>query len=296
MKEKKRKIRSLEATRQRAGYWFVLPWVIGLLMFFVLPLFSSIRYSFSDVRIEPGEVVTEWVGLKNYNGAINEDPNYIDQLGESVSYVLYAVPLVVAFSLLIALLLNQNFRGRTFFRALFFSPIIFTASPVMSILEGDVVQMPFFTQGAEDTANFTQIFEQMNLPASVMSVISFMLWFSLQVMQHAALPTVLFIAGLQEVPGTLYEVSKIEGANKWEEFWMITVPSLRHIISLVLIYSMIDMFAQSHNTLITRVEGMIGNQEFSSSSAMLWFYFLIVIFVMGTVYALYQRYCMKKWE
>ena len=106
----------------------------------------------------------------------------------------------------------------------------------------------------------------------------------------------LFLAGLQEVPDTLYEVSKIEGANKWEEFWMITVPSLRHIISLVLIYSMIDMFAQSHNTLITRIEDMITKQQFGSSSAMLWFYFLIVIAVMGTVYALYHRYCMKKWE
>lgn len=296
MKDKKPKIKSLEATRQKAGYWFVLPWVIGLIMFFVIPIFSSIRYSFSDVRIEPGKVVTEWVGLSNYNAALNEDPQYVNQLGESISYVLYSVPLVVAFSLLIALLLNQNFKGRTFFRALFFSPIIFTASPVMGILEGSVVQMPFFTQGTDDTATFAQVFEQMNLPSSIMSVISFMLWFSLQVMQHAALPTVLFLAGLQEVPSTLYEVSKIEGANKWEEFWMITVPSLRHIISLVLIYSMIDMFAQTHNTLITRVEGMISNQQFGSSSAMLWFYFLIVIAVMGTVYALYHRYCMKKWE
>ena len=296
MKDRKPKIKSLEATRQKAGYWFVLPWVIGLVMFFVLPIFSSIRYSFSNVRIEPGNVVTEWVGLSNYNAALNEDPQYVNQLGESISYVLYSVPLVVAFSLLIALLLNQQFRGRTFFRALFFSPIIFTASPVMGILEGNVVQMPFFTQGTEDTATFAQVFEQMNLPSSVMSVISFMLWFSLQVMQHAALPTVLFLAGLQEVPSTLYEVSKIEGANKWEEFWMITVPSLRHIISLVLIYSMIDMFAQTHNTLITRIEGMISNQQFGSSSAMLWFYFLIVGAVMGTVYALYHRYCMKKWE
>lgn len=296
MKEKKPKIRSLDATRQKAGYWFVLPWVVGLLMFFVLPIFSSIRYSFSDVRIEPGEVVTEWAGIKNYSDALGADPDYINQLGESLSYVLYSVPLVVAFSLMIALLLNQKFRGRTFFRALFFSPIIFTASPVMSILEGSVVQMPFFTQGADDTTAFMQVFEQMNLPASIMSVISFMLWFSLQVMQHAALPTVLFLAGLQEVPDTLYEVSKIEGANKWEEFWMITVPSLRHIISLVLIYSMIDMFAQSHNTLITRIEDMITKQQFGSSSAMLWFYFLIVIAVMGTVYALYHRYCMKKWE
>ena len=163
MKEKKPKIRSLDATRQKAGYWFVLPWVVGLLMFFVLPIFSSIRYSFSDVRIEPGEVVTEWVGIKNYSDALGADPDYINQLGESLSYVLYSVPLVVAFSLMIALLLNQKFRGRTFFRALFFSPIIFTASPVMSILEGSVVQMPFFTQGADDTTAFMQVFEQMNV-------------------------------------------------------------------------------------------------------------------------------------
>ena len=94
----------------------------------------------------------------------------------------------------------------------------------------------------------------------------------------------------------MYEVSKIEGANKWEEFWLVTVPNLRHIISLVIIYSMIDMFGQIRNTVVTRARSLMDSQDFGTSSAMLWFYFMIVLAVIGTVYALYHKFCIKKWE
>ena len=106
----------------------------------------------------------------------------------------------------------------------------------------------------------------------------------------------LFLAGLQEIPASLYEVSKIEGADKWEEFWMITIPSLRNIITLVVVYTMIDLFAQSHNTVVSRAQDLMTTQEFGTSSAMLWFYFLIVIAAIGVVYSLYYRFCVKKWE
>lgn len=295
MKAIKARRSGLEIKRQRPGYWFVLPWVIGMLLFFIIPLFTSIQYSFSDVKIEPGEVIVHSVGFKNYNQILTVDADYVNQLAGSVGYVLGSVPLVIAFSLIIAVLLSRKFFARTFFRALYFSPIIFATSAVMKILENDPVNIPIYSNN-EELSDFLQIFTLMDLPPAVTSVMTFMVSFSLYVMQNAAVPIVLFLAGLQEIPASLYEVSKIEGADKWEEFWMITIPSLRNIITLVVVYTMIDLFAQSHNTVVSRAQDLMTTQEFGTSSAMLWFYFLIVIAAIGVVYSLYYRFCVKKWE
>ena len=290
-----KKVRSLNAVQQRAGYLFVLPWVLGLLLFLIIPLFSSIWYSFADVKIEPSNINTSFIGLANYKKLLFEDPDYIDNLASSITYVLCSVPLILAFSLITAVLLNQKFKGRTLFRALFFSPIIISTSAVMKVLQGDKVKIPLFTSG-EELGELTQIISQLNLDPSVTEIFTFILQFTLQVMQNSAVHIVLIIAGLQDIPYSLYEVSKIEGANKWEEFWMITVPSLRNILSLVMIYSMIDSFSHTGNIVVMNAEELLHNQKFGSSSAMLWFYFAIVIVIMGFVYSIYHRYCMKKWE
>ncbi|MBQ4515578.1 MAG: sugar ABC transporter permease [Clostridia bacterium] len=266
-----------------------------MLLFFIVPLFTSVWYSFSDVKIEPGEVIVNFVGLKNYRQILLIDADYIDQLSGSVGYVLGSVPLVIAFSLIIAVLLSKKFFGRTFFRALYFSPIIFVTSAVMKILEEKPINIPIYSSN-EELTDFLQLFSFMDLPPAVLSVMTFMVSFSLYVMQNAAVPIVLFLAGLQEIPAALYEVSKIEGADKWEEFWMITIPSLRNIITLVVVYTMIDLFAQSHNTVVSRAQDLMTTQDFGTSSAMLWFYFLIVIAAIGIVYSLYYRFCVKKWE
>ena len=296
MREKKKHVRSLEAIHQRAGYVFVLPWAIGLLLFFAGPLFSSIWYSFNEVSIEPGQILTDFIGIKNFKEILLEDPTYVNELASSLSNVLYSIPLIIAFSLIIAIILNQRFFGRAFFRAVYFIPIVFTASSVMNILTGNTVHIPLYSEENGSLDYFTVFFAQMNLPSAFMSFISFMLTFSMKVLLNSAVPIVLFLAGLQEIPASLYEVSKIEGANKWEEFWLVTVPNLRHIITLVMIYSMIDLFGQTDNVVVERARNLMDNQKFGTSSAMLWFYFIIVIAVIGIVYALYYKFCIKKWE
>lgn len=293
---KKKHTRSLESIQQRAGYVFILPWAIGLVLFFIEPLFNSVWYSFNEVRIEPGRILNTFVGIENFKKILFVDPSYLNELMSTVSEVLYSIPLIISFSLIIAIVLNQKFIGRGFFRAIYFIPIIFTASAVMSILEGKIVQIPLYSQGDSSLDYFTVFFAQMEFPDWVMSFISFMLNFSMYVLQNSAVPIVLFLAGLQEIPTSLYEVSKIEGANKWEEFWLVTVPQLRHIITLVMIYTMIDLSGQMKNIVVSRARALMDGQEFGTSSAMLWFYFVIVLALIAVVYSLYNKFCIKKWE
>ena len=292
---KKSKIRTIESLKSRYGMLFVTPWLIGMLIFFIIPIGLSLWLSFCKVGVTADGIVTKYIGFKNYDTLLNKHPKYTTFLTESISSIFYLLPAIIIISMILAIVLNGKFKGRIFFRALYFSPIIFATSAVMKILENDPVNIPIYSNN-EELSDFLLIFTLMDLPPAVTSVMTFMVSFSLYVMQNAAVPIVLFLAGLQEIPVSLYEVSKIEGADKWEEFWMITIPSLRNIITLVVVYTMIDLFAQSHNTVVSRAQDLMTTQEFGTSSAMLWFYFLIVIAAIGAVYSLYYRFCVKKWE
>ncbi len=295
---RKKKIRSLESIRNRAGYTFVAHWLIGLLLFFVVPLFNSIRYAFSEVSIEPGNIVNEFVGLTHFNELIFIDPDYVNNLRDSIGMMFYSLPFIIALSLILAVLLNQKFKGRVIFRTIFFLPIIMANSVVMNMLNSEFVTMPLFSSGEAGTGiiDYQGIIAGLNIPSQISPILVFLLSNTINLIWKCGVQTILFLAGLQSIPDAMYEVSKIEGANKWEEFWLITVPSLRHIISLVMIYTMIELFVSLENKVVSVAYEKMLAQNYGLSSAMLWVYFAIVLILIGTVYVLYQRFCVKKWE
>ncbi len=290
--------KGLESKRMRYGYTFVAHWVLGLILFFAYPLISSVKYGFSDVKIEPGAITSGYVGLKHFHKLLAVDPNYLTDLRNSLGMIFYSLPIIIAISLILAVLLNQKYHGRTFFRAIFFLPVIMSTSVVMNILSGEFVTIPLFSTGESGTGiiDYKEILTNLNVPSALTPVLTFLLSNTISLVWNCGVQTILFLAGLQSIPDSLYEVSKIEGANRWEEFWWITVPSLRNIISLVMIYTMIDLFSDMKNEVVSSAYGLMVGQEFGESSARLWFYFLIVIIVIGTVYGLYQRLCVKRWE
>lgn len=289
---------SLESVRRRYGYTFVAHWVVGLVLFFAYPIYSSVKYSFNDVRIEPGNINTKFVGLRYFKKLLYEDPNYVNNLRDSLGMIFYSIPIIIALSMILAVLLNQKFKGRTFFRAVFFLPVIMSTSVVMNLLNGEFITMPLFSSGESGVGiiDYKTIISGLNIPSSLSPILIFLLSNTIDLIWSCGVQTILFLAGLQSIPASLYEVSKIEGANKWDEFWLITVPSLRHIISLVLIYTMIDLFSDAKNTVVSAAYSLMVSQSFGESSAMLWFYFIIVLVIMATVYILYQRLCVKRWE
>lgn len=294
----KKRVKSLESVRNRAGYTFVAHWAIGLLMFFIVPLISSIWYAFNDVSIAVGEINTQWKGFEYFDYLITTDATYVDDLGTSIGMMLYSLPIIIALSLILAVLLNQHFKGRTVFRAIFFIPIIIANSVVMDMLNSDIVTMPLFSSGTGSNSliNYQEIITGLGIPDEISPILTFLLSNTINLIWKCGVQTILFLAGLQSISASMYEVSKIEGANKWEEFWLITVPSLRHIISLVMIYTMIELFVSMDNSLVAKAYTKMLDQEFGLSSSMLWIYFIIVLAIIGTAYILYQRFCVKKWE
>lgn len=294
----KKKKMSLEERRTRAGYTFVAHWALGLLLFFVYPLVSSIWYSFNDVRIEAGRIDTKFVGLQFFNSLLKVDPYYVNNLRDSIGMMFYSLPFIIAVSLIFAVLLNQSFKGRAVFRAIFFLPVIMANSAVMNMLKSDLIEVPLFSSsgGGAGIINYNEIITNLNVPTQLSPILVFLLSNTIDLLWSCGVQIVLFLAGLQNISPSLYEVSKIEGANKWEEFWYITVPSLRHIISLVLIYTMIELFASIDNVVVKNAYLKMVSQNLGLSSAMLWMYFIIVIALISAIYLLYQNKCVKRWE
>lgn len=295
---KKTSKKGIEAARTRVGYTFVIHWLIGLFLFFLYPLGKSLWYSFNDVWIKPGKIDTDFVGFGHYYTLLAKDPNYVNNLRDSVGMMLYSLPIIISLSLILAVLLNQKYKGRTIFRAIFFLPVIMVNSVVMNSLNGDFVQMPLFSSGSDGTGiiNYSEIIQNLNIPTQISPILIFLLSNTISIIWKCGVQTILFLAGLQSIPASLYEVSKIEGANKWDEFWLITVPSLRHIISLVLIYTMIELFVDMENTVVSIAYEHMKDADYGNSSSMLWMYFVIVLVLIGAVYLLYQKLCVKRWE
>ncbi len=107
---------------------------------------------------------------------------------------------------------------------------------------------------------------------------------------------VLFIAGLQSIPSSLYEASRVEGATKWEEFWFITFPMLSNVTLLVMVYTMVELFISNRNVLILKVYDLMRAAVYDQTSAMMWFYFLIVGGIMGIIVGIYRKCLQNKWS
>ena len=303
LKERKIKTRGVEAIRRRQGYTFIIHWIIGLIVFILVPLVNSIRYSFSDVSISAEGISVKFKGLEHYKEILFNDPNYLDNARDSIGNLIYTLPIILALSLIFAVLLNQKFVGRTVARAIYFLPVIIATTNILSLMNSGNVRGSSIvvSSGAEysygSIIDFTEILRNLSLPAKITEVFSDYLQNVFNLIFDCGVQIILFLAGLQSIPSSLYEVSKIEGATKWDEFWFITIPMLRNVISLVIIYTMIEYFTAISNPVIRQAYSALQDRQiYDLSSAMLCFYFLIGLSIMGLIVLLYNKYCMKRWE
>ena len=297
---KKKKYRSIEQLKSRYGYGFTALWVIGFILFFAYPLIQSVIYSFSDVIITVEGVTTKFVGLKNYDYVLKAHPKYTAWLTADITSILYSLPIILLVSLVLALLLNQKFKGRIFFRAVYFVPVIIASGVVLTLLfkttSEDLTSAGVATALSGSMFSVEDVVGWLSIPSGVAEVVKNIINNIFDLLWSCGIQTVLFIAGLQSIPRTLYEASKVEGATKWEEFWFITFPSLGSVTLLVSVYTMVDIFINTRNQLIGNVYSLINSGNYDETSAMLWFYFLVIGAIMGIILYAYNRFLLKRWS
>ena len=183
-------------------------------------------------------------------------------------------------SLILAILLNQKFRGRLFFRALYFMPVIIATGVVIDLISGmsgsDMTASAVNESVSGGMFSVQDIVSILDLPAEVADFVQKIISNIFDLIWNSGVQTVLFLAGLQSIPATLYEASKVEGATKWEEFWFITFPMLSNVTLLVVVYTMVELFVSKNNALVANVYNLMRAAVYDKTSAMMWFYFLCV--------------------
>lgn len=293
------KKRSLSRRRAKAGILFVLPWIIGFVGLFLRPLLTSLVYSFSDTTISASGMIVQLKGVANYIRAFSQDAKFLRFLWTSILEMVTNVPLVLSFSLFMAVIINGKFKGRTAVRTIFFLPVICGSGLIMAIMNGDALSnsiisgsrmsMMFQADGIDTILRNIGVSE--DLISAMMSVVNGV--FNLT--WKSGLQIILFLSGLLSISPSLYEAAKIEGATGWESFWKITFPMLSPILILNLVYSMIDSFATTSGTqfpdnVMDYIYSYAKQLDFSYSAAMSWIYFIAVVLLIGIVYRVVDKY------
>lgn len=277
--------RTLRAQNAREGYLFLLPWLAGLFLFTLFPFLYSIFLSFSEVQMSPTGIKTRFVGVQWYVEAFTLDTTFPLALLDSLKFVLLSTPMIVVVALLLALLLNGRFRGRGFFRAVFFFPVL--------IISGPVIQELLDTQAAAviRPEEFLIYDFVESLPGVLSAPLLYIFDNIVLIMWFSGVQVVLFLAGLQKIGYPIREAAAIDGASAWQMFWKIYLPFLRPLILLNTVYTLVQLSAFSTNEVnqeIVNKMTLVG-KTYGYSSALAWIYFAIMLVVLGVVFLLLRE-------
>lgn len=244
---------SYRTKRKINGFIFVLPFVIGFITFFLMPLANTVYYSFNKIGVaDQGGMTFEWVGIKNYidlfTTEVTTDSQTMARLfTEQNLHMLLSVPLIVIFSLFMALLANQKFKGRAIVRLLFFLPIILGIDVVV-----DMLTMTTGTESLDTGSNLLSgsyvtlfLVRVLNVPRRILYPIMNYVSNIFELISQAGVQTLVYLTALQSISPSLYEVAKMEGATAYETFWKVTIPSIIHITFFMVIYTVVDIFLSS---------------------------------------------------
>ena len=237
MKKQKNKLAGLQKRKALSGYLFILPFIIGFLVFMIKPLFQSLYMSFCTVELGSGNFNPIWTGLENFQYAFAVDPEFNRLLVEEITRMMIYSVAIIVFSFFVALVLNQKFHGRALVRAIFFLPVILSSGVILGLETDNQLMATLATQIEETTQNIsiTGALEEILRTAGV-GVRAFEKVFEIidniyDVAIASGIQIIIFLSGLQTIPSSMYEAADIEGCTKWESLWKITFPMISSLLT-----------------------------------------------------------------
>lgn len=286
------KIKLTNKKRQAiAGYLFIGVWVIGFIWLTLYPIIMSFIYGFSNVTIPGGSGVRiQFIGADNFITVLN-DIQFISVLQAFVIQLLLYLPLTIIISMIIAILLNQKIKLRGFFRSIFFLPVIIASGPIMATLFGSNERLGILSGVGDEVP---VILESL-LPVFLANFVGDLYTHLINILWFSGVQIILFLAGLQKINKEVYEAASIDGSSPWESFWKITLPSLKPIILVSSIYTIVMLSTFPTNQVLFRIN-VVRQQSFGQASALAWVYFLVVGLVLGIVVFLltYEKKTVEK--
>ena len=287
-KNKKKRLVGLEKRKARAGYLFCLPFILGFLIFMLRPFLQSLYMSFTSVELGAGLFKMTYTGTANYYFAFRTDPDYVRLLTEELLRMVVYSCAIIVFSFFVSLILNQKFQGRALVRAVFFLPVILS-SGVMLGLESNNQLIAQLQQTVESTtsevsitAGLQTILRTTGIGGTAFEQVFEVINNIYDVALASGIQIIIFLSGLQTIPGSMYEAAQIEGCTAWESLWKVTFPMISSLFLVNWVYTVVDFCMRSDNQVIDKIQTvMIQKQDYGTASAMTWIYFLVVIAFVG---------------
>ena len=283
--------KSMRSRNARHGVLFILPFIIGFIVFMVRPLSESLMMCFNNIQINPGHGYTKtYVALENFRYALRVDPYYAEYLVDEIQRMAINAVCTLVISFVIAVIINQEFKGRTLARVIFFLPVILSSGVLpgmesqnefynmMSGISADIAE----SSGVDISASLQELLSLSGVAGDIFYVIFQMIDAIYDIVMASGIQIIVFLSGLQNIPRSLYEAADVEGCTSWESFWKITFPMVSPLLLVNCIYTIIDFFMKNDNTVMERINDVMYSQlRFGESSAMSWFYFLVALGFIG---------------
>lgn len=284
-KEEKKRIKKIKPGRLAKreaimGILFISPWILGALIFLAYPLVTSFYYALNNIRFSPLGMRFNMVGYENYTQILTADPDFRPMIVDYLVSTVLSVPIIVVFALMIAIMLNQKLKGKGVFRLIFFLPVIIVSGPILGMLNAE--QAGSIT--AIDTQAITSAIEGF-LPSMLATPVSDLFENMITILWYSGVQILIFLSSLQKIDPAMYEAAKIDGGSGWECFWKITLPTVKPMILLNCVYTVVFISNNDQNTIIELIQNSMfsGAQEkgYGYASAMAWMYSIIVLLIVG---------------
>ena len=230
--------------------------------------------------------VVDLLGLENYHHALMVDPTYTQLLVDEISKMAIHTIAILVVSFVIAILLNQEFKGRAFVRAVFFLPVILSSGVLVNLETNNTLMQGLQEMISEETPftvtdSMMEILRLTGLGGDLLDVVFELIAEVYDIVMASGIQIIVFLSGLQNVPASLYEAADVEGCTKWEAFWMITFPMVSPLLIVNIIYTIIDFFTKMGGDLSKILDDKLLILKYDHMSAMSWIYFLVTLALIG---------------
>ena len=296
---KKKRARSLERHRAKAGWMFVLPFLIGFILIYLPIVVESIKLTFCESTFRS----VTFIGWENYKTALvgyatSDGATFLLILFQGLQQLALDVPAILIFSLFMAVLLNQKMVGRAAFRAIFFVPVILSTGLAESVEAQSVLGSSTSINTGEGESTTDQIvsvmdmeslFENLMVGQELAQYVTQLINNIFGIVNRSGVQMLIFLAGLQSISPAIYESCQIDGATSWETFWKITFPMISPMILVNAVYTVIDSFTLQDNLVMSWI-GSLADVTDGVKSSMYWMYFLSVVLIIAAVAGLISAF------
>jgi ABC-type sugar transport system permease subunit len=282
--------------RSFQGYVYILPWLIGTLLFFAYPVYKTLALSFGRITEFVG-LKTTFVGFENYIKIFTQDVNFIPSFIATVKDTLINIPLILVFALFVSILANKNIKMKGFFRGIFVLPFLLGTGVVFANVVGINVDA-----GVTTISNGILIPEPVlvYLGSSFSNIVQSFLDKITIIILKSPIQIIVFLGALQTIPAASYESARCDGATEWEMFWKITLPSIVPQVLFNTVFTMVETFTDTNNAVINSImNAWFGNwtsnmnygftRDYAFITAMGWVYLMFIVLMVCIVFLIFRR-------